>query len=41
MTNQELAMQKHKQWNGKIEVVSRAKVENKEDLAIAYTPGVA
>lgn len=41
MTNQELAMQKHKEWNGKIEVVSRAKVMDKADLAIAYTPGVA
>ncbi len=41
MTNQELAMQKHGQWNGKIEVVSRAQVADKADLAIAYTPGVA
>lgn len=41
MTNQESAMQKHEQWKGKIEVVSRAQVANKADLAIAYTPGVA
>lgn len=41
MTNQELALQKHGEWKGKIEVVSRAKLANKEDLAIAYTPGVA
>ena len=31
----------HKQLKGKIEVISRAKVETKEDLALAYTPGVA
>lgn len=41
MTNQELALQKHGEWKGKIEVVSRAQLANKEDLAIAYTPGVA
>ena len=41
MTNQELAMQKHEEWNGKIEVVSRAQLADKADLAIAYTPGVA
>jgi len=31
----------HEQWKGKIEVVSRVKVENKQDLSLAYTPGVA
>ncbi|MEG1996657.1 MAG: malic enzyme-like NAD(P)-binding protein, partial [Oscillospiraceae bacterium] len=31
----------HKQWKGKIEVISRAPINNKEDLALAYTPGVA
>ena len=31
----------HKQWNGKIETVSKAPVKNREDLSIAYTPGVA
>ncbi|MBO5561600.1 MAG: NADP-dependent malic enzyme [Firmicutes bacterium] len=35
------AMEMHAQWAGKIEVVSRAKVENTDDLSIAYTPGVA
>lgn len=35
------ALQKHYEWNGKIEVTSRAKVTNKEELSIAYTPGVA
>ena len=31
----------HGQWKGKIEVVSRVKVETKDDLSLAYTPGVA
>jgi len=35
------ALDMHKRWNGKIEVVSRAKIETPEDLAVAYTPGVA
>lgn len=35
------AMHAHKQWRGKVEMVSRVKVENAEDLSIAYTPGVA
>ncbi len=35
------AIQKHLEWKGKIEVIARAEIENKEDLAIAYTPGVA
>ena len=35
------AIQKHKEWNGKIEVISRAPIENREELAVAYTPGVA
>ncbi len=37
----ERALKKHRQWQGKIEVVTRAPLENKEDLAVAYTPGVA
>ena len=37
----ELALEKHRQWKGKIEVVTRAPLDNREDLAIAYTPGVA
>ena len=32
---------KHYEWNGKIEVISRAKIETREDLSLAYTPGVA
>jgi malate dehydrogenase (oxaloacetate-decarboxylating) len=35
------ALQYHKELKGKIEVISRAKVETREDLALAYTPGVA
>ena len=37
----ELAIQKHLEWQGKIEVISRAPVSSREDLSIAYTPGVA
>jgi len=32
---------KHKEWRGKIEVISRAPTENRDDLSVAYTPGVA
>ena len=35
------SLKKHYEWNGKIEVVSRAKVETRDDLSLAYTPGVA
>ncbi|MFL2100386.1 NADP-dependent malic enzyme [Mycobacteroides abscessus] len=35
------ALEKHYEWNGKIEVISRAKITSREDLALAYTPGVA
>ena len=35
------ALKKHYEWAGKIEMTSRAKVKTKEDLSIAYTPGVA
>ena len=35
------ALQAHKMWKGKIEVISRAKIENNEELSVAYTPGVA
>lgn len=41
MDIKEKALNKHYQWQGKIEVVSRAKVENSDDLSVAYTPGVA
>ncbi len=35
------SLEKHYEWKGKIEVVSRCKVENREQLSNAYTPGVA
>jgi len=35
------ALRKHYEWQGKIEVTSRSPVNSKEDLALAYTPGVA
>ncbi len=35
------SLKKHYEWNGKIEVVSRVKVASREDLSLAYTPGVA
>lgn len=35
------SLKKHAEWKGKIEVVSRSKVRNADDLSIAYTPGVA
>ena len=35
------SLQKHYEWNGKIEVVSRVKVNSSKDLSLAYTPGVA
>ena len=41
MTVREEALKLHKEWKGKIEVVSRAPVSNKRDLTMAYTPGVA
>ena len=41
MTTNEKALQLHKQWNGKIETVSKTPVKTREDLALAYTPGVA
>lgn len=37
----EIALKKHEEWKGKIEVVSRVSVTNAEELSIAYTPGVA
>ncbi len=41
MDVKEKALKMHEDWQGKIEVVSRAKLETPEDLSIAYTPGVA
>lgn len=41
MDMKEKALQMHKSWNGKLETVSKTPVKTREDLAIAYTPGVA
>lgn len=41
MTTQEKALQLHKEWNGKIETVSKTPVKTREALSLAYTPGVA
>ena len=41
MNIREESLKKHYEWNGKIEVVSRVPVENRQDLSLAYTPGVA
>lgn len=41
MTINEKALQMHEVWNGKLETTAKAKVSSREDLAIAYTPGVA
>ncbi|WP_024867211.1 NAD(P)-dependent malic enzyme [Butyrivibrio sp. FCS014] len=41
MTNAEKALKMHEEWNGKLEIRSKAEVKSREDLAIAYTPGVA
>lgn len=35
------ALRLHAKWNGKLETVPKMKIENKDDLSIAYTPGVA
>lgn len=41
MDIKEEALKKHYEWQGKIEVVSRAPINTREDLSLAYTPGVA
>lgn len=41
MNINEESLKMHEQWRGKIEVVSRCKIEDKHDLSVAYTPGVA
>lgn len=41
MNYAEESLKKHEEWKGKIEVVSRVPVSSKEDLSLAYTPGVA
>ena len=41
MTTNEKALQLHEQWNGKLETTAKMSVSSREDLALAYTPGVA
>ncbi len=41
MDKKELAVKKHAEWAGKLEITSRAELQTREDLAIAYPPGVA
>ena len=41
MNISEASLRKHYDWQGKIEVVARCPVETREDLSLAYTPGVA
>lgn len=41
MTNSEKALKMHEEWHGKIETTAKSHVNSREDLAIAYTPGVA
>ena len=41
MNYSEEALKKHRQWKGKIEVISRVPLKTRDDLSIAYTPGVA
>ena len=41
MDMREKALSSHREWNGKLETTAKSKVNSREDLAIAYTPGVA
>lgn len=41
MTVNEKALKLHEEWNGKLEIVSKTPVKSREDLSLAYTPGVA
>ena len=41
MDYQKESLRLHYEWKGKLEVIARAKVGNKEQLSLAYTPGVA
>ena len=41
MDLKEKALAMHKEWNGKLETIAKSKVNSREDLSIAYTPGVA
>lgn len=41
MTNNEKALQLHEEWKGKLETTPKCRIASREDLALAYTPGVA
>ncbi len=41
MDKKEFALKEHEKWHGKIEVIAHAPIHNSEELAVAYTPGVA
>lgn len=41
MDYKKTSLEKHFEWQGKLQVVSRVKIKNKQDLSLAYTPGVA
>ena len=41
MDIRQASLKKHYEWGGKIEVISRAPINSREDLSLAYTPGVA
>ena len=41
MNAKEMALKKHEEWQGKLEIGLRAELNNKDDLSVAYTPGVA
>ena len=41
MTTNEKALKMHEEWNGKLELTAKSPVKTREDMAIAYTPGVA
>ena len=41
MDKKEYALKKHEEWQGKLEIALRCDIENSDDLAVAYTPGVA
>ena len=41
MNYREEALKLHREWKGKIEVISRVSVSNRDELSVTYTPGVA
>jgi len=41
MDYKKISLERHYEWNGKIEIASRVRINTQEDLSLAYTPGVA